>query len=145
MGRQELYLLSCAVDNLATLVFFVCPVLVESISASYDSGVNLQFHLDSSPASPRGFFSGILLTSNTSLPLLLRQPVIDFSASSYGRVLSSPVELGYSGLTVGLVGVVDVQRPFVSADAGSNLILNPFMGHGVGILQTRYRMEGYAS
>jgi hypothetical protein len=44
----------------------------------------------------------------------------------------SPIELGYSGLTIGLVGVVDVQGPFVSAQAGSNLILDPFMGHGVG-------------
>jgi hypothetical protein len=80
----------------------------------------------------RGFFSGVRATSKTALPFLLRQPIIDFSAGSCGRVLSSPIELGYSGLTIGLVGVVDVQGPFVSAEAGSNLILDPFMGHGVG-------------
>src|SRR3979409_1150515 len=55
------------------------------------------------PRPTTGFFLGGQLTSNTSLPLLLRQPVIDFSAGSCGRVLSSPIELGYSGLTVGLV------------------------------------------
>jgi hypothetical protein len=103
--------------------------------------VNLRFELASGPASPRGFFSSVRVTSNTSLPFLLRQPIIDFSASSCGRVLSSPIELGYSGLTVGLVGVVDVQGPFVSAEAGPNLILDPFMGHGVGILQPRHRMD----
>ena len=64
--------------------------------------------------------------------LLFPQPSIDFVARGCSCLLWRTSKLGDSGFTVGVVRVVDMKGPFITAKAGTNEVLDVLVEHSTG-------------
>ena len=71
------------------------------------------------------------LASSTGGPLPF-QPTINPSTRYCSCLLWRACELGHGGFTAGIIGIVDVQSPFIAAESGPNEELDLLIDHSTG-------------